>query len=84
MQLFEACLRSTTNKRYTKKPGHHYRYHYPSKPTIPTVGLLPGDALDVDDELAAVAGLDLTLAVLVRSSDHHYLVPLPHRQRSYL
>ena len=54
------------------------------KPCRLTVGLLPGDALDVDNELAAVAGLHLTLAVLVGPSDHHHLVALPHGERSDL
>lgn len=49
-----------------------------------TVGLLPGDALDVDDELAAVAGLHLALAVLVGSSDDHHLVTLSYGERSDL
>lgn len=49
-----------------------------------TVGLLPGDALDVDDELAAVAGLHLTLAVLVRPSHHHHLVSSTHGEGSDL
>lgn len=49
-----------------------------------TVGLLPRDALDVDHELAAVARLDLALAVLVRAPDHHHLVSLPDRERSDL
>lgn len=49
-----------------------------------TVGLLPGDALDVDNELAAVAGLHLALAVLVGPSDHHHLVTLSHGERSDL
>lgn len=56
----------------------------PVTAAVLTVGLLPGDALDVDDELAAVAGLNLALAVLVGSSDHHHLVALADGERSDL
>lgn len=49
-----------------------------------TVGLLPGDALDVDHELAAVASLHLSLAVLVGPPGHHHLVALANGERSDL
>lgn len=53
-------------------------------PFTRTVGLLPGDALDVDHELAAVARLDLALAVLVRPPHDHHLVSLTDGERSDL
>lgn len=39
-----------------------------------TVALLADDAVDVDDELQAVARSDLALTTLVRSADDHDLV----------
>ena len=49
-----------------------------------TVCLFPGDPLDVDHELAAVAGLHLALAVLECSPYNHHLITLPDRERSDL
>jgi len=46
------------------------------------VNLLPGDPLDVDDPLLAVALDDLALATLVGPTDHLDLVVLANRDRS--
>lgn len=49
-----------------------------------TVGLFPGDALNVNYELATVARLDLPLSVLERATDNHHLITLSYGQRPYL